>query len=263
MADFIVTGPDGQRYRISAPEAAQDAREAAAARMQQAVQPEGGRKEGAISQWIDSQGERLADQLESILSRSLTHPEDLVGPGEIGALKLVPTAGIPVREKAYGITKHFFDLIDADSGQKVGWVEASHNPRTKNVNVDMIQSEKPRTEERTGSLGFAINPDASSLGLRDIRSLLPEAKREFPDAETVSGFRVTGARNASGQIGGMTLPLPGSRAKTEVEPRPQALDPEVMDFYSQQLSGERAPPSLYPHETDELLGLGPGPASLR
>jgi hypothetical protein len=67
-----------------AADAAQQARDAGAARMRQAVQPGVGRQEGAISGWIDEQGGRLADQLTDAASDVMRHPEHLIGPGELG-----------------------------------------------------------------------------------------------------------------------------------------------------------------------------------
>jgi hypothetical protein len=49
--------------------------------MRQAVQPVGGRQEGAITAWIDRQGDAFRGQVVDILR----HPEYLIGPGELGA----------------------------------------------------------------------------------------------------------------------------------------------------------------------------------
>ena len=67
--------------------------------MQQAVKPEGGRKEGAISAWIDSQGEKV----KQAIGDAFLHPENLVNAGELGALKLV--AAGPMKSIGYGMTK--------------------------------------------------------------------------------------------------------------------------------------------------------------
>jgi hypothetical protein len=59
------------------------ARQVAAQRTQRAVRPPGGRKEGAISRWIDRQGSSLASQLGQII----THPEQMTPmPGNLGTV---------------------------------------------------------------------------------------------------------------------------------------------------------------------------------
>jgi hypothetical protein len=58
-----------------------EAFEVAAQRMRQAVQPVGGRQEGAITAWINRQGDRFRGQVVDMLR----HPEYLIGPGELGA----------------------------------------------------------------------------------------------------------------------------------------------------------------------------------
>jgi len=253
MPDFIVTSPDGKEsFHVSAPDEAQGAREAAAGRTMQAVHPEGGRKEGAISAWIDSQGEKVKKAIED----AFHHPEGLVNAGPLGVLKLAPTWGITPRQLGYGRSEHYLDIFD-EVGNKVGWVKAQYNSRNKNISIDMIQSETPRKAEKPGSLGYAINPEAHSFGHADTRSLLREAKREFPEAETVSGFRVTGARQATGQLGGTTIPLPGSTAKMQPEVRPQR-DSEIEDWTMRQW--ESAPHSL--EAAPESLSAR-GPSSLR
>lgn len=261
MPEFEVATPDGQRFRVSIPDEAQGAREAAAARTQQAVHPEGGRKEGAISAWIDSQGGKIKDALE----RMFKHPEEMVGTHdlgpELGALKLVPV-GLP-NMKFRGGPRYVIAIHDVDTGQRVGVIDATYNEHKKSIDINMIQSEKPREQERPGSLGFAIHPDAHTLGPRDIRSLLPQAKEMFPEAESVRGFRVTGARNATGQLGGTTLPLPGSKMKPQADPRPK-IDPEIADWTMRQW--EEAPISRQEgeHNMSVLENLlGPGPPSLR
>ena len=58
-----------------------EAFEVAAQRMREAVQPVGGRQEGAITAWINRQGDAFRGQVVDMLR----HPEYLIGPGELGA----------------------------------------------------------------------------------------------------------------------------------------------------------------------------------
>ena len=269
MPDFIVTSPDGQRFRISAPDEAQDAREAAAGRL--AAGATHGQEAHPIEppehmQSWGNYGAWTGEHMKKAIADAFHHPEGLVNAGPLGVLKLV--AAGPAKDLGYGMTRHLFNIMD-EAGNRVGWTKLTNNPRKKSVDVDMIQSETPRQAEKPGSMGYAINPEAHSFGHADTRSLLREVKREFPEAESLRGYRVTGARQATGQLGGTAIPLPGSKAKVQPEARPQR-NPELEDWTMQQWEQEphiRSP--LESFEAHRSLEAAPeslsarGPSSLR
>ena len=84
-----------------------------------------------------------------------------------------------------------FDIAN-DQGQKVArmWT-AQHNPNDLYVNY--IAALDPKS----GAIANATGEAANVLGTREMRSLIPELKKQFPDVNTVGGFRVSGARAAN------------------------------------------------------------------
>jgi len=234
MPDFIVTSPDGKEsFMISAPGEAQGAREAAAGHLAAGAThgqeahpiepPEHMRSWGNYGAWT-------GEHMKKAIADAFHHPEGLVNAGPLGVLKLV--AAGPAKDLGYGMTRHLFNIMD-EAGNRVGWTKLTNNPSKRSVDVDMIQSETPRQAEKPGSMGYAINPEAHSFGHADTRSLLREVKREFPEAESLRGYRVTGARQATGQLGGTTIPLPGSSAKVQPQVRLQR-DQEMEDWTMRQ-----------------------------
>lgn len=89
-----------------------------------------------------------------------------------------------------------FNLVN-EEGRTVGGLETTYNPLSKDVHVDYISSNMPSPLER-GSLAAESNWASQSIGPKDIRSLIMGLKHQFPEAESVSGFRVSGARKAAG-----------------------------------------------------------------
>jgi hypothetical protein len=73
---------------------AQDARDAAAYRTRQAVQPDEGRHEGAATAYLDDMGERFRDDLASIPSDFREHPEHWIGGGQLGVMRSGATVGL-------------------------------------------------------------------------------------------------------------------------------------------------------------------------
>lgn len=78
-----------------------------------------------------------------------------------------------------------YHLLD-DTGSKVGTLGTTYDPKIKDVYVEGIYSD--------------ANKPAHSLGLKDIRSLMMALRGEHPDASTVSGLRVSGARQQADAV---------------------------------------------------------------
>lgn len=83
--DFLLEGPEGEKFQLSGPEQAQEARDVAATRTKQATAP-GSRQEGPITQWLVGQGEKVKSGIEGLASDLVKHPENLVGTGELGGV---------------------------------------------------------------------------------------------------------------------------------------------------------------------------------
>jgi hypothetical protein len=77
---------------------AQDARDAAAWRTRQSVQPDEGRQEGAATAYLDRMGGRLRDDLADIGDQALHRPEEfatnLATGGELGVMRSGATVGL-------------------------------------------------------------------------------------------------------------------------------------------------------------------------
>lgn len=83
---------------------------------------------------------------------------------------------------------HDFDLVN-EKGQSVGTVNLSEADGGKTLNIEMING-----------LGEYYNPNRFGPAL--IRDLKTQLANEFPNAEWLTGHRVTGARDAVGDISG-------------------------------------------------------------
>lgn len=82
---------------------------------------------------------------------------------------------------------HDFDLLD-ENGNKTGSINLSEQQGGKQLYVEMIQGGPPGSK--------LYNPN--SIGPALMRDLLRQLKAEFPEAETITGHRVSGAREKSG-----------------------------------------------------------------
>src|SRR6266478_3887297 len=89
------------------------------------------------------------------------------------------------REEAWG-KFHDFDLKD-ETGKTIGSLNLSEQKDGKQIYVEMIQAGKDKRMYDPNFLGPAI-----------IRDLRRQIKAEFPQAETITGHRVSGAREKAG-----------------------------------------------------------------
>src|SRR5712664_423010 len=98
---------------------------------------------------------------------------------------------------------HDFDLLD-ETGKKIGFMNLSEAKGGKQIYVEMIQAG-----------GTAKMYDPNFLGPAIIRDLRRQIKAEFPNAETITGHRVSGAREKAGVE--MTAPMPVIKLSQEGE----------------------------------------------
>jgi hypothetical protein len=102
--------------------------------------------------------------------------------GSLAALGLRPMRDpvpgvIDIETLRSGGNDKLFDIVN-ELGKRVGWTAITPRPVQKNLYVNEIQGAK-------GPLSF---------GTADTRSLIDALKQEFPWAESVSGYRTSGAR---------------------------------------------------------------------
>jgi hypothetical protein len=120
----------------------------------------------------------------------------------LAALHLLPFMGDDILEEAAPTAAKYFNskqfhLVN-DLGHAVGNAEFSYNPELKRIWIHGIESDE----------------GPSSIGTADTRSLIAALRKEYPEAETVSGVRISGARKA-GRVyrpsEEVTVKLPGEK----------------------------------------------------
>lgn len=104
---------------------------------------------------------------------------------------------------------HDFDLMN-ENGQSVGTINLSSQKGGKELYIEMING-----------LGEYYNPN--NFGPALMRDLLRQLKAEFPDAEVITGHRVSGARGAAG-----TYDLPSAMPKIKLD---QPLENQLPEVY--------------------------------
>jgi hypothetical protein len=92
-----------------------------------------------------------------------------------------------------GRVEQGYNMHDATTGEHVGGLNVMYDPRAKDIYVAGIDSIKPPVIDRMSTPGLA-NHLSQSLGYSDVKSLIGALKNEFPEAETISGWRTSGAR---------------------------------------------------------------------
>lgn len=206
---------------------------AAGGRTARGVKPEGGRKEGLATKVLENLVPSVPSMLGGALShlatlpsRALTAAGDLQRTGDVydpgpamETMMLGPGISLPkallgkgvdpsslaaLYLKARGrpqtfdnLTSNQFEMVN-DLGKSVGNMRTVYNPVNKDVHIEGIYSSLDSPLER--GLATESNYGSHSLGAKDIRSLLTGIRKEFPEAETISGYRVSGAREAAGAI---------------------------------------------------------------
>lgn len=96
-----------------------------------------------------------------------------------------------------------FDIIN-DNNQGVGRLWTSYYD-PKKLYVDYIAALDPKS-----GLLSKVTPDSfgpGTLGTKEMMSLIPELKKHFPEAESLEGYRLSGARRKSGAIGDVKINL--------------------------------------------------------
>src|SRR6266436_3316512 len=125
--------------------------------------------------------EVIADPLQLVRGSGGLEPQFSLGDRKVTLQRLggeVPNEG----QFGYGANFHDFDLLD-ETGKKIGSLNLSEQKDGKQIYVEMIQAG-----------GTPKMYDPNFLGPGIIRDLRRQIKAEFPQAETITGHRVSGAR---------------------------------------------------------------------
>lgn len=86
-----------------------------------------------------------------------------------------------------------------ETGENVGYMHARPRQEGRDVYVENIGTYESTPLPRE-SAAARYNLAAHALGPKEMRSWLMGLRHEFPSAETVSGYRVTGGRKAAGSV---------------------------------------------------------------
>lgn len=118
-------------------------------------------------------------------------------PAALGILKLVPrgqrsTIGMPSNP----LHSDSYDLLNEGAG-RVGMMNVDYTPRNQNVHVGWIESHTPSPYE-PGTRPWMTNPKTWSLGPENMKSIVEELMKKYPEAKTGSAQRISGARNNYG-----------------------------------------------------------------
>lgn len=138
------------------------------------------------------QKEVIADPLQLVRGAGGLEPQFSLGDRKVTLQRMgeQETKGPFGKEAGF----HDFDLLD-ETGKKIGFMNLSEAKGGKQIYVEMIQAGK--TDKMY---------DPNFLGPGIIRDLKRQIRAEFPQAETITGHRVSGAREKAGVE--MTAPMP-------------------------------------------------------
>src|SRR5216684_1135264 len=130
------------------------------------------------------QKEVIADPLQLVRGAGGLEPQFSLGDRKVTLQRMgeQETKGPFGKEAGF----HDFNLLD-ETGKKIGFMNLSEAKGGKQIYVEMIQAGK--TDKMY---------DPNFLGPGIIRDLRRQIKAEFPQAETITGHRVSGAREKSG-----------------------------------------------------------------
>jgi len=129
--------------------------------------------------------EVIADPLQLVRGSGGLEPQFSLGDRKVTLQRQVSHDEATQRSKdIFGL--HDFDLLD-ETGKKIGTLNLSTQKDGKQVYVEMIQAG-----------GTPKMYDPNFLGPAIVRDIRRQIKAEFPQAETITGHRVTGAREKAG-----------------------------------------------------------------
>lgn len=93
-----------------------------------------------------------------------------------------------------------------------------------------IREKADGKEIHVGWIGTVGSPGPMDVGKSEIRNLLYLLRDRFPKAEEISGFRVSGARNATGKLSDARMRLPGRGNPNQPLPPRKTIDELVNEW---------------------------------
>lgn len=107
------------------------------------------------------------------------------------------------RSGRYGTNELGHSWMDShildESGKRIGNLSTAFDPATGNVHVESIHTDK-RSPFPKFSNAREANDRSHALGPSDIRSLVTALRAEYPAATSMTGYRVSGARDLAGKV---------------------------------------------------------------
>lgn len=88
-----------------------------------------------------------------------------------------------------GLPRHLKEFAIIEDGKQVGNIDSEYLPHDRHIHIGGVMLTDEEELEVEGST-VVVN----SLGPRKVRELLKLLKEEFPEARTIGGMRVSGAR---------------------------------------------------------------------
>src|SRR6266478_2521840 len=165
--------------------------------------------------------EVIADPLQLVRGSGGLEPQFSLGDRKVTLQRLggeVPNEG----QYGFGANFHDFDLLD-ETGKRIGSLNLSEQKDGKQIYVEMIQAG-----------GTPKMYDPNFLGPSVVRDIRRQIKAEFPQAETITGHRVTGAREKAGTWGAkLAMPViklsqePGGWGHVDASPTLRELFAEI------------------------------------
>src|SRR5216684_2434677 len=147
--------------------------------------------------------EVIADPLQLVRGSGGLEPQFSLGDRKVTLQRMGEEPGAVKGPFGREAGFHDFDLLD-ENVKKIGFMNLSEAKGGKQIYVEMIKA---------GATDKMYDPNFLGPGI--IRDLRRQIKAEFPNAETITGHRVSGAREKAGVE--MTAPMPVIRLSQEGE----------------------------------------------
>jgi hypothetical protein len=111
--------------------------------------------------------------------------------GSVAALGLLPK----VKDTFGNITTAEYKALD-EAGKHVLDLNTSYNAKNKSLYVDWAGLPQSPETDKLG-LDQYIKQSANAVGPKEIRSIIGALKQEYPDMQSITGIRISGARKAA------------------------------------------------------------------
>lgn len=125
---------------------------------------------------------------------------DMLPGGKAGGVagKVAPDLAALILALRYGAPRgeagqRMYRVLDDATMRNVGYMRTNYHPSSKHIDVEQLSSHlEPKYAGNT--LPGAANYASWTFGPEDVRGLLAQVAKDQPDAKTIGGYRVSGAR---------------------------------------------------------------------